>query len=79
MERPPEGKRQASFPGAVFSFRGLSGRSPNRPEDGSRGRSSHAPLPAYSRATTAAQPASSTTPHKSSIQKTHLLSTQRST
>ena len=88
MERPPEGKRQASFPGAVFSFAGAfraqpepsSGRFPRPSAAAAVLRTAGAaPSQAHSRATTAAQPASSTAPKRSSIQKTHLLSTQRST
>lgn len=93
MARPPEGKRQASFPGAVF----LQGARPGAartvlrtvPAAFGRGggakhrrgcaRSSHAPPPAYSRTMTAAQPAHAAAPHKSSSQKIHLLLTQRST
>ena len=88
MARPPEGKRQASFPGADFFF-AWAFRAQPEPSSGRFPRPSAAaavlrtagaaPSQAHSRATTAAQPAHAAAPHKSSIQKTHLLSTQRST
>ena len=88
MARPPEGKRQASFPGAAFFFAWAfraqpepsSGRFP-RPQAAAAVRSTAgaAPSQAHSRVITPMQPASSTAPKRSSIQKTHLLSTQRST
>lgn len=88
MARPPEGKRQASFPGAVFFFAWAfraqpepsSGRFP-RPKAAAAvlRTAGAAPSQAHSRVITPMQPASSTAPKRSSIQKTHLLSTQRST
>ena len=88
MARPPEGKRQASFPGAAFFFAGAfraqpepsSGRFP-RPQAAAAvlRTAGAAPSWAHSRATTTTHPAHTAAPHKSSIQKTHLLSTQRST
>ena len=88
MARPPEGKRQASFPGAAFFFAGAFRGAPHRPGGGARGRGAGGgvirpggggPSLAHSRVITPMQPASSTAPKRSSIQKTHLLSTQRST
>ncbi len=75
MARPPEGKRQASFPGAVFFF---AGGFPGAARTVLRTVRA-APSQAHNRVITPMQPASSTAPKRSSIQKTHLLSTQRST
>ena len=88
MARPPEGKRQASFPGAAFFFAGAfraqpepsSGRFPRPSAAAAVLRTAGAaPSQAHSRVITPMQPASSSAPKRSSIQKTHLLSTQRST